>query len=88
MDLATRERATEFAELMCADPQWVREEFDALIAASFRRPPVPPPPAPPWLPPGRGPRYPLSRWRAGHLPESRIVWHAEPRRNRQRSPPA
>ena len=39
MDLATREADTAFAELICADAQWLREEFDALIAASFSQPP-------------------------------------------------
>ena len=34
MDLATREADTAFAELICADAQWLREEFDALISAS------------------------------------------------------
>ncbi len=38
----------EFAELICADDQWLREAFDALIAASYG-----PPPARPW-PPARG----------------------------------
>ena len=35
MDLATRDADTAFAELICADAQWLREEFDALISASF-----------------------------------------------------
>jgi len=47
MDLATRDADAMFAELICADAQWLREEFDALIAASFRQPPAAPPPAPP-----------------------------------------
>ena len=34
MDLATREADTAFAELICADAQWLREEFDALVSAS------------------------------------------------------
>ncbi len=29
----------EFAELICADDQWLREAFDALIAASYGPPP-------------------------------------------------
>ncbi|MDL4816974.1 hypothetical protein [Actinomadura opuntiae] len=50
----------EFAELICADDQWVREEFDALIAANYGAPPARPgPPAPPQNPPtGRPWRYP------------------------------
>jgi hypothetical protein len=49
----------EFAELICADDQWLREEFDALIAASYGAPPAwPGPPAPPDTPPtGRPWRY-------------------------------
>ena len=47
MDLATREADTAFAELICADAQWLREEFDALVSASFGQPPAAPPPAPP-----------------------------------------
>jgi hypothetical protein len=34
-----------FAELLCADPAWVRAEFDAIIAANFgvaEQPEVPP----------------------------------------------
>lgn len=47
MDLLTRETATAFADLVHADPQWLRDEFDALVAASFGGPPVAPPTAPP-----------------------------------------
>jgi hypothetical protein len=37
-----------FTDLVAADPDWVREEFDALIGANFNEPPEPPsPPAPP-----------------------------------------
>ncbi|HEY0805430.1 MAG TPA: hypothetical protein VGD84_10205, partial [Pseudonocardiaceae bacterium] len=41
----------EFLAVICADEEWVRAEFDALIAAQW---PDPPPPAPaprPALPP-------------------------------------
>jgi hypothetical protein len=38
MDLATRDTDTAFAEVICADAQWLRKEFDALIAASFSQP--------------------------------------------------
>ncbi len=51
MTLATREADAAFADLICADPQWLRAEFDALISASFGEPPAPPPPAPPRVPP-------------------------------------
>jgi len=37
-----------FTELVTADPDWVRDEFDALVGANFTEPPEPPaPPAPP-----------------------------------------
>jgi hypothetical protein len=43
MDLATYEAETAFADLTCADPEWLRDEFDALVSASFGQPPAPPP---------------------------------------------
>jgi len=36
-----------FTDLISGDEDWVRAEFDALIAASWQQPPPPPPPAPP-----------------------------------------
>ena len=39
MDLATRDADMAFAELICADAQWLRQEFDALISSSFASPP-------------------------------------------------
>jgi hypothetical protein len=79
----------EFAELICADDQWLREEFDALIAASYGRPPaLPGPPAPPHTPPGRRPRRrPVSSVRARTRAGTRTpASHGTIRR--QRSPPA
>ena len=58
MDLAPCDADTAFAELIYADAQWLREEFDALIAASFGQPPAAPPPAPPRVPPRRRPLAP------------------------------
>ena len=52
----TRQAGAQFAELNCADEQWLREEFDALIAANYQ-PPSLPPPAPPRTPP-LPPRHP------------------------------
>ena len=48
-----------FTDLVTADPELVREEFDALIGANFNETPAPPgPPAdrrePPPSPPGNG----------------------------------
>ena len=73
MTLTTREAGAAFADVICADPQWLDAEFDALISASFSEPPAPPPPAPPRVPPQ--PRHP-----AAALPAAR----ARPGR---RSPP-
>ena len=87
MDLATRDVELAFAGLICADAQWLREEFDALIAASFDQPPAAPPPAPPRVPPHRhhpGPpaqRYPRPSCPAMTLPVT------APGHRRQRSPP-
>jgi hypothetical protein len=37
-----------FTDLVTSDPDWVHNEFDALIGANFGEPPEPPsPPAPP-----------------------------------------
>jgi hypothetical protein len=47
--------ANGFAELVYADPDWVRAEFDAIVAANFR-------PVPPTARPGAtGPRRPVRR---------------------------
>jgi hypothetical protein len=88
MDLATREAGTAFAELICADAQWLREEFDALIAASFRPPSAAPPPAPPRVPPPRpGPWWPPSGPRPRWLPVA-LALPPAPGHRRQRSPPS
>ena len=88
MDLATREADTAFAELICADAQWLREEFDALISASFGQPPAAPPPAPPRVPPSRGRTGPPGQ----HRPRPRLPAVTPPVTTpgyrRQRSPPA
>jgi hypothetical protein len=84
MDLATRDANAAFAELICADAQWLREEFDALIAASFSQPPAAPPRVPP--PPARtGP--PGHRWLPPGAPASTSPL-TPPGQRRQRSPPA
>jgi hypothetical protein len=87
MSLATHAADTAFADLICADPQWLHEEFDALIEASFREPPASPPPAPPRVPPRPGHPYPPSRWLAPG-PAVTTSPAARPARGRQRSPPA
>jgi hypothetical protein len=88
MDLATRDADRAFAELIYADAQWLREEFDALIAASFGQPPAAPPPAPPRVPPRRRPPVP-PRWRQPQPHPSATSGRVTvPGQRRQRSPPA
>jgi hypothetical protein len=87
-DLALRETDTVFADLVCADPQWLREEFDALVSASFGQPPAPPAPAPPSVPPPGGGWRPPSRPPPGALPAAVTSACAAPGLRRQRSPPA
>lgn len=74
-----------FADLVCADPAWLRAEFDAIIAASF--PTVPPPhdEAPCQGSPGRatGPAPGLPDHTAEPRPQARV----RERWMRQRSPP-
>ncbi len=48
-----------FTELVTSDPDWVRDEFDALIGANRDEPPGPPaPPAPPTSQPEPPPSSP------------------------------
>ena len=88
MTLSTRDADAAFADMVCADPQWLREEFDALIAASFGEPPEPPPPpAPPRVPPRPGtPPPPFRRPAPGQA--ATTVPAAGPEHGRQRAPPA
>jgi hypothetical protein len=87
MDLPTREAHAAFAETICADPQWLAEEFGALIAASFGEPPAPPRPAPPRVPPRPGIPAPPSR-RPAPGPAATTPPAARRGHGRQRSPPA
>lgn len=86
MDLATREADATFAELICADAQWLRAEFDALISASFGQPPAAPPPAPPRVPPSPRTGPPIRPWRQPCPPAAPSA-AAAPGHRRQRSPP-
>ncbi|MFK5635223.1 MULTISPECIES: hypothetical protein [unclassified Ornithinimicrobium] len=81
-DLVRVARDEDFWDLVCADEDWLRAEFDAIIASGFRdRPgrPVLPRPAP--------------RPRPGVLhasprqPDTLGGWGPEPQVARQRSPP-
>jgi hypothetical protein len=88
MDFATCDTDTAFAELIYADAQWLREEFDALIAASFGQPPAAPPPAPPRVPSHRRPPG-TPGWRQPQPhPTATSGRVTAPGQRRQRSPPA
>jgi hypothetical protein len=86
MDLATREAGTEFADIICADPDLLRQEFDALIAASYARPPARRPPAPPGSAPRPGRAHPRAGPGSRH-PGGRPAPRPGRGYRRQRSPP-
>ncbi|WP_409464181.1 hypothetical protein [Amycolatopsis sp. GA6-003] len=73
--------AREFAELICADPGWLRAEFEAIVSAGFGEAPA--------FPPLRGndsrPQYPAEVPAGRRAPAS--VWRAWPPERRERSPP-
>jgi hypothetical protein len=87
MDVRTREAGLGFADLICADAQWLRQEFDALIAASFGQPPAAPPPAPPRVPRPRPHPGAAARRRARRAGPARTPALTAPGHRRQRSPP-
>ncbi|WP_406633650.1 hypothetical protein [Amycolatopsis sp. WGS_07] len=72
--------AREFADLICADPVWLRAEFDAIVAASFGGIPMLPPPSDDFRP--RNPRPAPGERRAAAR-----RWRAWPPERRERSPP-
>ncbi|HVV08409.1 hypothetical protein [Amycolatopsis sp.] len=81
-------RTSGFAELVCADTQWLRAEFAAIVAANFGAP------APPPLRPRRGCTGPRRRGRTPRTVTGRAGQSAlEPPTavragSRQRSPPS
>ena len=89
--MTTHEASDTFAELICADPQWLDQEFSALMAATFGAPPAwPRPPAPPTFPPpghsgGTPPGQPARPGYTGLAPAR--VRLRRPGPGRQRSPP-
>ena len=85
---ATRTECTEFADLICDDPEWLQAEFDALISAAFGEPPAVPPAAPPRLPPDRDSEYPVCGSPADHRITSAYRRLAITARARQRAPPS
>ena len=88
-DLSTREADATFAELICADPQWLEEEFTALVSASFGAPPRwPRPPAPPRVPfRGLPAWWPAAPWRPAR-PTARTIRSPGQGLRRTRAPPA
>jgi hypothetical protein len=88
--MTTHEAGAKFAELICADPQWLDQEFSALMAANFSAPPAwPRPPAPPTVPPGGHPRgTPLGQpARPGYIGPALVVQPRWRGPGHQRSPP-
>jgi hypothetical protein len=91
--MTTHEVGAKFAELICADPQWLDEEFSALMAANFSAPPAwPRPPAPPTFPPGghsggTPTGQPARSGRTGLAPVRVRVRPRQRGPGRQRSPP-
>lgn len=80
------DRQDMFVELVCQDDDFVRAEFDAIIAASWPSPPPDLPPSPPRPQEPNRPHPPLrctshrgSRWKEGSSEHRQ--------RSRQRSPP-
>jgi hypothetical protein len=78
--------SSEFAELVCADPDWVRAEFDAIVAANFDT--SPPHQHRPPRPDSSGPTAPAPAAGAVTTPASAsgVVLPIN-RWRRQRSPP-
>lgn len=78
--------SSEFAELVCDDPDWVRAEFDAIVAANFD--PSPPHQRLPPRPDSTGPTAPACAAALVTIPvdASGVVLPIN-RWRRQRSPP-
>ena len=88
-DLTTHEVGARFAELICADDEWLRAEFDALVLAGFGAPPGwPRLPAPPRVPPPGPPVGTLTRPVKVAGPGPAGIARTLRGCRRQRSPPA
>ncbi|MBB1159178.1 MULTISPECIES: hypothetical protein [Amycolatopsis] len=80
-DTISRQGATdrEFIELICADPVWLRAEFDAIVAADGA----------PVLPPSHaGDFRPRDTGNPAAKRVPATLWRAWPPEHRERSPPA
>ena len=85
-ELTTREADATFAELICADAEWLDREFAALVSASFGVTP-PWPGSPPLVPSRRPPAHGPTRPRPAAVPSRGQVRARAPGLRRQRSPP-
>lgn len=77
-------RPVEFADVLMADDQWVREEFDALIAAGWGDDD---PPGPESLQGSRWPRRPGYEHRPTPVPRPDEPCRDQVARSHQRGPP-
>ena len=77
-----------FLELICADDDLLRAEFDAIVAASWVGPPDRPRPVPTPRPPA--PAAPMGQWLRAKVPTTPPVptGPGDGQRRRERSPPA
>lgn len=82
-DTISRQNSTarEFAELICADPVWLRAEFEAIVTAGFGDRSA--------LPPLRAndSRYRNPGLATAERRVARSLWRAWPPEHRERSPP-
>jgi hypothetical protein len=87
---ATPQVRAKFAELICADPDWLAAEFESLVAASYGAPPAwPSPPAPPHVPPPGAPSQRRPTFQEPGLPSSTApLPRARTTERHQRSPPS
>jgi hypothetical protein len=77
-----------FLDTVLGDEDLLRQEFDAIVAASWPEPPAPPPPAAPPAPGDRPPPWPGSPgWAVRDGRPTRLPDPERPWRGRQRAPP-
>jgi hypothetical protein len=74
-----------FTDLITQDEELVRQEFDALIGASWHRPSPPSPP--PSAPPAPSTAYPADAESTERRPEQRDIPHTDTPSGQPRPPP-
>jgi hypothetical protein len=87
IDVDLRTTGATFAELICADPEWLDAEFTALVSAGFGAPPTRPP-APPEVPDRRPRARQADRPGPVAIPATGGLRARARSLGRQRSPPA